>query len=60
VVRQLVLQHYEQLFQFGRDLDDGREDHNKRAVLFALIDLSGKRLDDLSTVQEPVEVHQHE
>ena len=40
------------------DLDDRREDHDEGAVLLARDELGVEGLDDLGTVQEPVEVAQ--
>ena len=58
--RQIVFDHDEQLFQFGRDLHDGRQDHHERAILFALADLMGQSLDDLGRIQEPMEIDEHQ
>ena len=51
--RQIVLDDDELAFQFARDLEDGREDHDDRPVLLAGGDRRVECLDDLDAAQEP-------
>ena len=55
-----MLDDDELAFQFARDLEDRREDHEDRPVLLAGGDRRVECLDDLDTAQEPVEVAQDE
>lgn len=53
-----MLDHDEQLFQFYWDLHKGREDHQERPAVFPLDQLAYERLDNLSRLDESVEIHQ--
>ena len=57
---QRVLDHDEQLFELRRHLDDRRQDHDERAVLFAGGQLFGQGLHDFGRLQEAVEIDQDE
>ncbi len=59
-VRQFVFDTHKQLFEFGRQVDDRRQNHHKSAVLLAGQDLPGQSLDNFGRLQEPMEVLQHQ
>jgi len=55
-----MLDHDQQLFQLGRDLDHGTQDDDEGAVLLAGDDLLQQRLHDLGRLQEAMKILQDE
>lgn len=58
--RQRMVNHDEGPFEFGRDRHDRREHDDKRPALLARDELLKQVLNDLGTVQEPMEIRQDE
>ena len=59
-VRQVVVDHHEQPFQLGREVQHRRQDDHDRARLLAGGDGGVERLHDLDVTEEPVQVPEDE